>query len=205
MNILKTLPKSVYVAISGGVDSSVLLHFLRKKYNVTAVHYVHNSPYAEAEANFVSDVCNVMSIPLIVGRQTEEMKSGDSQEAFWRKGRYDFFKSIDGTVCTGHTLDDAAEWYLFSSLRGQGHFMEYSHENICRPFLCIRKEDILAYANENNIFWLEDPSNGDVEFAKRNMIRHELMPVALKVNPGLHNVVRKNILRKVRNNENVPN
>lgn len=200
MQTLKKLPSHIGVAVSGGVDSVVLLHFLIKTgRHVTAVHYVHDSEYAETEYQFVSKLCQRWSVPLTIGHQTPGDQTG-GQEAYWRRGRYEFFDSLDGlTVCTGHTLDDAVEWYLFSSLRGQGHFMNYQRASVVRPWICTNKQEIVDYATANGIEWLEDPSNACVKFATRNRIRHELIPVALQVNPGLYNTVRRRIRERTFN------
>ena len=112
-----------------------------------------------------------------------------SKEEDWRTARYKFFTSLDELVCTGHTLDDMVEWYLFTSLMGEGRYMEYAHSNVVRPFICTKKSDILEYAIKHNISWLEDPSNKDANFAARNRIRYEILPAALKVNPGLYKTV----------------
>jgi tRNA(Ile)-lysidine synthase TilS/MesJ len=75
--------------------------------------------------------------------------------------------------------------------------MEYSHANVIRPWLATRKSQLIEYAQTHQIAWLEDPSNQDVEFAARNRIRHDILPAALKINPGLHNMVRKRIIEKL--------
>jgi len=197
MQVLKTLHDHVAVAVSGGVDSLVLLHWLSQRRQVTAVHYQHDSDFAEQEYVFVAEFCQIRGINLITQTQRPTPRPGLSQEEYWRRGRYEFFKSVSLPVCTGHTLDDAVEWYLFSALNGQGHYMEYSHANVVRPFLITRKSKLVEYAISNHVEWLEDTSNSNVDFAVRNRIRHEIMPAALKVNPGLYNMVRKRIVKKV--------
>jgi len=196
MHKLRTLPKTVAVALSGGVDSVVLLDFLRKKHDVTALHYVHNSAYAETEHKFVTELCNKWDIPMLVQHQSKEIPKGLSVEEYWRKGRYEFFKNYNGVVCTGHNLDDAVEWYLFTSFNGEGHYMNYRNGNVVRPFLHQRKSEIYKYAEENGLEWIEDPSNTNTDWSARNKIRNKIMPLTLEVNPGLHNMVRKRILIK---------
>lgn len=196
MQKLKTLPKDIGIAVSGGVDSMVLLHFLRKKYNVTVLHYVHDSDYADTEFKFVAEICTAWNLPMLVQVQPNTDITGESREAYWREGRYQFFKSFDQPVCVGTNLDDAVEWYLFSCLRGEGHYMEYANENVVKPLLTTRKEELYQYARDNSVPWIEDPSNFDAQFCRRNMIRNELMPVALRANPGLYSVVKKRIVEK---------
>ncbi len=198
MHVFRSLPKNVYVAVSGGVDSMVLLHFLQQKnHNVFATHYVHGNEYSDKEFEFVYNACEDMGITLSINIDPALQRDlKKSQEEQWRDDRYAYFKEIDGTVCTGHTLDDMVEWYLFTSLHGEGRYMEYRHANIVRPFICTKKIDILEYAYKHKILHLEDPSNADVEFAARNRIRHEIMPAALKVNPGLYKTVQKKFEQK---------
>ena len=197
MHIIRTLPQTVYVALSGGIDSVVLFHFLRKKYNVIAVHHVHDNEYAQKELEFVEELCNKTNTDLLVNKVNLVKNPKDSKEEAWRKSRYEYFRQVDGTVCTGHTLDDMVEWYLFTAMHGEGRFMEYAHANVVRPFICTKKEEIIDFANKNNISWLEDPSNLDINFAVRNRIRHEILPSALLVNPGLYKTVKTKFLKKL--------
>lgn len=185
MQVLKTLPAHIGVAVSGGLDSLVALHWLNQRRDVVAVHYIHDSEFAATEHEFVQKFCSEFNIVLITAKQTPSSQSGLSREEYWRNGRYEFFKSVPMPVCTGHTLDDAVEWYLFTSLHGQGRYMEYSHANVVRPFLTTKKSDFRAHADKYALKWLEDESNSDVDFAVRNRIRHDILPLALQVNPGL--------------------
>ena len=196
MNILRTLPKDVTVALSGGIDSVVLLHFLSKKHNVTAAHYVHNNKYAEKEYVFVQQLCNNYKIDLIVEAQVDPMPANCGKEKYWRDGRYKFFKSLDAPVCTGHTLDDMVAWYLMTCMRGEGHLMTYDNGNVVRPFICTKKEELIDYAKKHNLEWLEDPSNADVEFTQRNRVVNKILPEALKVNPGLYSTIKNKFLKK---------
>lgn len=197
MQVIRTLPDRVAVAVSGGVDSLVMLHWLRQRRDVFAVHYVHDSDYAEQERAFVKAFCSSHGIELVCETQDPASRRGLSQEEYWRKSRYEFFKKFDVPVCTGHTLDDAVEWYLFTAFNGEGRYMEYSHANVVRPFIATRKVDLVDYAVLNSLDWLDDPSNQDANFAARNRIRHCILPEALKVNPGLYNMVRRRVVEKL--------
>lgn len=180
----------------------VLLHLLAKKRDVIAVHYRHMlSDTADAECKFVMDYCNKNSITLVIGNQDTERGADLSREEYWRKGRYNFFKKFNSTVAIGTTLDDAVEWYILSSLHGLGKYIEYSHANVVRPFIHTKKADLIAYAKKHGVPYLEDESNADVNFAARNRVRHNIVPEALKVNPGLYKVVKKRIIEKMNNKE----
>jgi tRNA(Ile)-lysidine synthetase-like protein len=197
MQVLKTLPSHIGVAVSGGLDSLVALHWLNQRRDVVAVHYIHDSEFADTEHEFVQNFCSEFNIVLITAKQTPTSQAGLSREEYWRNGRYEFFRGIPMPVCTGHNLDDAVEWYLFTSLHGQGHYMEYSHANVVRPFLTTKKSEFRAHADKYVLKWLEDESNSDVDFAVRNRIRHDILPLALQVNPGLFNMVKRRIAERI--------
>jgi tRNA(Ile)-lysidine synthase TilS/MesJ len=76
--------------------------------------------------------------------------------------------------------------------------MDYSHGNVVRPFLLERKETLLKILTDKQLAWYEDPSNTDVEFCKRNKVRHDLLPVALSVNPGLFTMIKRMAIEKYR-------
>lgn len=192
LNVLRTLPKHLYVAFSGGVDSCVLAHLAQSKgIEVTLLHYHHGNALADLELSFTEAYARQVGLPLIVERCTQPVQG--SREKFWRDSRYAFFKSVGGTVAVGANLDDAVEWYLLTSLRGRGEFMPYSHANVVRPLLLVEKAKILAYAAHHGLQWFEDPNNADADFTARNKIRHEILPKCLEVNPGLYSTVKKKI------------
>lgn len=189
------------VAVSGGIDSVVLLQYLLKKVkisNLCIVHFYHGNASADEEMQFVSKIASSLGLPLILGTPSRDRANDESQEEYWRNMRYEFFKSIKLPIATGHTLDDAVEWYLFTAFNGEGHLMPYQHANIIRPFLLTPKEKLFAYAECNDIEWLEDVSNTDETFAARNRIRKLILPEVLKINPGLAKVIRKKLLIKHR-------
>ena len=202
MHVIKTLPSKIAVAVSGGIDSIVTLHWLNKRRDVLAVHYIHDSEYANEEFEFVKKLCTDIGVDLLSQQQPITDRKNLSQEEYWRNGRYEFFKGIPLPVCTGHTLDDAVESYLFTAMHGQGKYMEYSHANVVRPFITTRKSELVEYASKNKLSFLEDPSNSDINFAARNRIRHCIIPEALKINPGLHNMVKRRIIEKLNSNCN---
>lgn len=199
MQVFRTLPKKLVVALSGGSDSMACLHyFLNKGYDVSAAHYIHyNSSSAEPEYEFVKKTCSILGIELFIKKQEVKLAM-QSNEEFWRNGRYRFFKTFTDPVITGHTLNDVVEWYLYSALNGKGFLMEYSHANVVRPFFLERKETLLKSLTDKQLTWYEDPTNADVNFAKRNKVRHDLLPVALSVNPGLFTMIKRMTIEKYR-------
>lgn len=192
--LLGKIPTSpFYVACSGGVDSMVLVNFLMQfpKNKFTLLYFNHGTKHGSEAQSFVTGFAAKNKIPLEIGRISSEKKKNQSPEEFWRTERYSFLESFDGPVLTAHNLSDCAESWLFSSIRGLPKIIPYQRNNVIRPFLMVSKAEILKWA-EDSVSYIQDPSNESVEYT-RNLIRHELMPVALKVNPGIENMLRRMI------------
>ena len=138
--------------------------------------------------------CNKNIIALVVGRLSGTRGSNESKESFWRRERYAFFADSHGLlpVITCHHLDDVAETWLFTSLHGTPRLIPSRRGTYLRPFLETRKAVFEDWCSRKGVPYIEDPSNQDTRFM-RNYIRHELMPKALRVNPGLHKVLRKKL------------
>jgi len=172
-----------------------VLDFLRRSRNVTALHFNHGTPNADAYERLVEKYCTDHNIPLIVGALEEVPDDGVSLEDFWRRERYSFFEESHGLlpVITCHHLDDVAETWLFTSLHGTPRLIPSRRDLYLRPFLETRKAVFEDWCSRKGVPYMEDPSNEDTRFM-RNYIRHELMPKALRVNPGLHKILRKKIV-----------
>lgn len=193
----KSVPEKIYVACSGGVDSVAAAAILSEWRDVTLCHFGHADHASKEERKVVELLAKDLSLPLIVKDSDKEQPKGN-KEHLWREDRYEWFRSLDGYVVTGHTLDDAVEWYLLSCFRGRGEFMPYAHKNVIRPFLLTKKEKLIEYAMSRNLLWWEDPTNRDSEFNVRNRIRNNIIPEALKCQPGLYSTVKRKIQEKVR-------
>lgn len=192
INLSCKLPEHVYVACSGGVDSMTAIDFLSRRHKVTAVFYHHGNLLAEKEHFFIkNNLPKNIRVVTEFNRDTEK-PAFLSNEEYWRNCRYKFFKSLDVPVITCHHLDDCVETWIWSSLHGEGKIIPFRNENVIRPFRATRKQAFIDWAEKHNVPHFEDPSNQDTKFM-RNFIRHELMPKALVVNPGLHKVIKKKI------------
>lgn len=203
LNVVRKIESdnTILVAVSGGIDSMVALDFFLRKFGrekVMALHLNHDmSESANDEYNFVSNYCNTNDIALTLSYQPHDYEGG-SLENYWRLGRKNFFRRFKNNVLiTGHHLDDAVEWYLFTSFRGDAKVMPYKTENTIKPFILNKKQDFYEYANKFNVPYIEDETNFDPEFGARNAIRNNILPEVLKVNPGIHKVVKKKILENL--------
>ena len=189
------IPKKVTLACSGGKDSMSALSFLLKgRRDVTVAYYNHGTEHGDEAHEFVKAECDRLGVECISEICFEPLPPKVSKEEFWRDKRYEFFKSIKGPIITAHHLDDAVEWWIFSSLRGKPSLIPVEREvpHVIRPFLLSSKKDL---HRQLSVKYIQDPSNKDVKFA-RNFIRHELQPLCLNINPGLHKTVRNLYERK---------
>ena len=190
----KKVPKKVAIAVSGGIDSMAALDFLRRNRDVIVLHYNHGTTYAPKAESLVRSYCAAHKLELAVGTCDADIPNGVSKEAWWREQRYSFFAAAtERKIVMAHHLDDVAETWIFTALNGKPKLIPSERGNYIRPFLTTRKSAFTKWCNRKNVPFIEDPSNEDTKFM-RNYIRHVLLPKALAVNPGLHKVLKKNIL-----------
>ena len=190
INLLVPLPKQLTVAFSGGVDSCAAVDFLSRKHDVICAFFHHGTENSERAYKFVANFCNDRKLSLIFARISEpDVPKGISQEEHWRDQRYTFLRTL-GPVITAHHLDDCVETYIHSALNGTPKVIPMIRNNVLRPFLTTRKSELISWCQRHDVPWIEDTSNQDSKYM-RNYIRNELMPHALRVNPGLHTLVKK--------------
>ena len=187
------LPRKLYLACSGGVDSMAALDFLRRNHMVEVLHVHHGTNHGENAYHFLKDYCNKIGIELNYFVIKETIPPGPSKEEWWREKRYSFFDKFQNCpVITCHHLDDCVETWIWSSLHGTGKWIPYRRGNVIRPFRLTRKRDFKLWCNIHNVPWIEDDSNEDIHYT-RNYIRHEMMPHVLRVNPGIHKTIAKKV------------
>lgn len=177
------------VAVSGGVDSVVLLDLVaqqmindqRSKINVLVAHFDHGiRPDSAEDAAFVSQLAAKYDLAFFTERA--ELGAGAS-EAAARKARYGFLRRVqkeqgaDGII-TAHHEDDLLETMILNLQRGTGSkglSSLRSTNEILRPLLGFNKSEILGYAKKHGLKWHEDATNADDSYA-RNRVRHQLLP-----------------------------
>lgn len=179
------------VAVSGGADSTALLHLLasvRKELYVLHVdHGLRDGSGADAE--FVAEVAGSLGLGCTVLRPRVAVGRGDSLEAVAREARYAALESAADRlaltwVATGHTLDDQAETVLLRVLRGTGAAGIAPVRGIfVRPLLEVTRAELREWLAPRGLVWREDPTNADTRF-ERNWIRHELVPALASRRPG---------------------
>lgn len=181
------------VAYSGGLDSTVLLHALvsiRAELNVPieAAH-VHHGLHVEADrwGDHCKQFCDQLNIPCQLLWVDARPKRGESPEAAARCARYQSLRPLvtSGTcLLTAHHQDDQAETLLLQLLRGAGpnglaampSTTVFSHGRHTRPLLTYPRSELIQYARDKQLDWIDDPSNFDLDY-DRNFLRHQLIPL----------------------------
>lgn len=192
IRIQHKVPRSVGVAVSGGVDSMAVLDFLRRKHDVHVLHFNHGTEYGHRAQAFLVDYCQSNNLSYSLGFAMNSKPQDKSWEEYWRDERYAFLTRNDMTVILGHHLDDCVETYVFNMCHGKDHTIPYMHANCIRPFRLTRKTDLMKWATAHSVPWLDDPSNEDTDYM-RNHIRRQVLPGILKVNPGIHKIIYKRL------------
>ncbi len=185
--------RPVLVGLSGGLDSTVLLHLLahapqRAAGSVRAMH-VHHGLQAQADAwqTHCERLCAQWQVPLEVMRVDVARDSGEGLEAAARHARHAAFKAqlrSGEWLALGHHLDDQAETFLLRALRGSGvdglgamqERRAFGEGELWRPLLRVPRAALEAYAATHQLQWIEDPSNDSSDF-DRNFLRLQVLPL----------------------------
>ncbi len=183
------------LAVSGGPDSMMLLHFFHKSMNnYFAVFHLNHMIRKESDRDekIVSDYCKKNSIDFVsqkVDVKKIASKKKENLELVARRVRYDFLlkyaKSFKcNLIATAHTYDDNVETVLLNFFRGTDIDSLLgipvvrrlkSRVYVVRPLLCVKKCEIIDYLKENKIEYAIDKTNFDVSYT-RNWLRHIIIP-----------------------------
>ncbi len=174
------------VAVSGGIDSMVLLDILatapsRRGYQLTVAHFDHGMrPESAADAAFVEEAARAYGADY-VGGQAKVKLAGEDQA---RQARHAFLRGVlkerpGAHLVTAHHQDDLIETSLLNLARGTGWegLAPLRKGGIVRPLLGVSRVQIAAYAKHHQVWWHEDATNTDLG-NPRNFVRHELLALA---------------------------
>lgn len=180
------------VALSGGLDSTVLLHALAQirpelPGELSAIHVDHGI-HADAARwqQHCAGTCARLGIPLESRQVKVAPDMGESLEAVAREQRYGVFHELmqpgDALLLAQHA-DDQLETFLLQALRGAGvrglaamaESSEFADGRLLRPLLGFTRSELETWARDQGLTWLEDPSNADTGL-DRNYLRHEVLP-----------------------------
>ncbi len=186
--------ETILVAVSGGVDSVVLLHCLDHLaaplgFRLHVAHLDHGlrGEAGAADAAFVREVAASLGLPATVKHLPPGALAarGRSLQEAARAARYAFLaEAAEGVgatrIAVAHTADDVAETVLMNLLRGSGPaglrgIPPIRDRRIIRPLLTVRRQQVEAFARARRLRFRLDPSNADPRFL-RNRIRQRLLP-----------------------------
>lgn len=203
--------RHVWVALSGGMDSVVLLHATHALkttlaiQQLSAIHIHHGlSPQADQWATHCEQLCTPLKIPCVIRKVKVNQTKGESLENLARQARYGEFKKIlapHDLLLLAHHQDDQAETLILQLIRGAGvHGLSampgralLGLGEMLRPFLTIPRREIYHYAQQHHLSWVEDASNQNLDF-DRNFLRHEIMPRLLTRFKGLNASISRSSL-----------
>ena len=202
INILKTINNNklinkndkIGVAVSGGIDSMCLLHFLNSikkdfKFSILAINIDHQIRENSAkDSMFVKDFCKQNNIPCHTFK-VDALNYSKTNKLTLEEGarllRYGVFdslisKKIVDKIAIAHHHQDQVETILLNLLRGTGlkgaQGMEYKRDGFIRPMLDVTKQEILCYQQEYNLPFVEDETNQDTRYS-RNFLREQIIPL----------------------------
>lgn len=196
---LCTPANRVLLAVSGGMDSMVMLHLFNKaNYPIAVAHCNFQLRGAEAvqDEKFVADVCQALAIPFFSNEfKTHEYANENrlSVQVAARELRYAWFEELMNDekfdyLATAHHVNDSLEtvllkWIHGSSLESFGG-IAVKNKKIIRPMLFASRTQLAEYASEQGIMWRSDSSNDSDDY-QRNFIRHQVIPKLKEINPAL--------------------
>ncbi|MCB0444020.1 MAG: tRNA lysidine(34) synthetase TilS [Flavobacterium sp.] len=186
----------ILIAVSGGLDSMVLLDLISKtniEFGVAHCNFQLRGDESDEDEDFVKSYCKENYVPGFFQKfdtkQFVEDKKVSIQVAA-RKLRYEWFYELLETknydfIATAHHLDDQLETFLINFSRGTGLDgligIPSQNDKIIRPLLIFSRAEIETFASENQLKWREDSSNASDKYV-RNKIRHHVVPILKELN-----------------------
>lgn len=187
-----------YIAVSGGIDSMVLVHLcaqLNLNFEVLHCNFQLRGAESHADLQFVASSCQQQAITIHTQTFDTAVLAAQNKESIQvtaRNLRYQwFYEKMAATNCkyllTAHHLDDSLETFLINFSRGTGleglTGIPAQNASVIRPMLPFSRLEIEAYAQAHNIQWREDASNASDKYL-RNKIRHSIVPIFKEINTG---------------------
>jgi tRNA(Ile)-lysidine synthase len=192
------------LAVSGGVDSMVMVDLFHKsEFNFEVAHVNHSTRNGQSDkdAKFVKDACEKLEVPCYIQVLDYDLLSKGNFQSNAREARYSFFEAIIlekqlDYLATAHHMDDRWETFIMNLNRKSGIAGLTSLKpivgNVIRPLLGFTKQEVQEYALKNNIAFVEDASN-DTDDYTRNKVRHHLTEAARDIFPEFVKNVNQSI------------
>ena len=199
--------KKLLLAVSGGIDSMVLVYLFKQlqvDFAVAHCNFQLRNTESNGDEDFVKSICDSLAIPIFIQKFDTKQFATDyklSIQLAARKLRYDwFYELLDKKnyhyILTAHHLDDSLETFLINFSRGTGldglTGIPDHNDKIVRPLLTFSRNEIENFAKEKAIQWREDSSNASDKYL-RNKLRHDVIPILKELNPYLLSSFEKSI------------
>jgi tRNA(Ile)-lysidine synthase len=191
--------KRLLLAVSGGVDSMVLLylcHQLDLNFAVAHCNFQLRGDESDGDEIFVKVICEALKRPVFTQKFVTAAFAKEQKQSIQvvaRNLRYEWFNTLlqkydYDYVLTAHQLDDSIETFLINFTRGTGlqglTGIPEQNGKIIRPMLIFSRNEIATFAKNNKVLWREDSSNASDRYV-RNKLRHQVLPVLKELNPNL--------------------
>ena len=189
--------RRVLLAVSGGIDSIVLLHLLKKAgvdFAIAHCNFSLRGKESDQDAIFVEELARALNVPIYIQKFNTKafaLENKASTQMAARELRYAWFKelcaehNLSHTVTAHHAQDDL-ETFLINISRASGieglTGMTENSDFILRPLLPFSRDHIAAYAEQHAINWREDSSNSTDNYL-RNHLRHHAIPALNEASP----------------------
>ncbi len=199
----------ILVAVSGGVDSTVMLDlFIENGFSTGLAHcnFGLRNEESDSDEQFVKSLAEERNVPFFIEYfETEKMASERriSIQMAARELRYDWFEEIRDAegynyIAIGHNFNDSVETMVFNLIKGTGlkglTGISAKTGNVIRPLLFASREEIEAYASENGLAYRTDSSNSSLKY-HRNYVRHKVLPEFKQINPGFDITIKSTLGR----------
>lgn len=195
----------ILLAVSGGVDSMVMLHLFHTagyKIGVAHCNFQLRGAASDEDERLVQQVCEQLKVSFHGKRfETNNYAAlhGLSIQMAARELRYAWFNELMQEysyllLATAHHLNDNLETTLLNFVRGTGingmRGIPPKNDNIIRPLLAFTKNELVSYATNNKLTWREDASNESDDY-DRNFLRHQVIPKLQELNPSLEDTFKR--------------
>lgn len=203
--------KRMLLAVSGGVDSMVMMHLFQQsglEAGVAHCNFGLRGTDSDDDEAFVMDMARKMNMPCHTIRfdtSAYAKDKGISTQMAARALRYEWFENLlykenYDFLAVAHHTDDNLETVLLNLTRGTGlagvRGILPMKGKLIRPLLFTDRSSVMHYAEQQQISWREDSSNSS-DYYYRNQIRHHVLPVLKKINPSLGQTFRATAERLV--------
>ena len=199
----------ILVAVSGGLDSMVLMHLFQEagyKIRVAHANFQLRGIESDGDEEFVRHWCSRLGFPFYCQRfetNNYATEKGISTQMAARELRYQWFWQVVNQekfdwIATAHHADDSVETVLLNLTKGAGieglTGIEAKNQNIIRPLVFASRASIEEFAAAKGIAWREDQSNASDDY-QRNFIRHQVVPRFKQINPSFQVSVHRSIVK----------